>query len=159
MPGPDTLPVIASEQRMSNPILMRFRIPLLGLKTSTNKIYAGEHWSKRKHLKDSVLSVAGYFCRPAKRIESYPIEIRYRFLFGTRALDTLNTAYMAKMFEDALRTLGILEDDDPKYVARSVLEVDAWPRPKRPQESDASWPKANAQDKDWLELTITSCST
>lgn len=141
---------------MSSPTLIHYRIPLRGLKVSTNKIYAGEHWSKRKQIKDSLLSVAGYFCRPARKIESYPVQISYRFLFGTRALDTLNCAYMAKMFEDALRAFGILEEDDPKYVARSIIEVVVVPRPKGSKATNAQGKKADAEDQDWLELSITS---
>lgn len=156
MPGPDTHLDTKSGPKMSKPTLIHYRIPLRGLKVSTNKIYAGEHWNKRKQLKDSLISVAGYFCRPIQKVESYPVEISYRFIFGTRALDTLNCAYMAKMFEDALRSFGVLEDDDPKCVARTVIEVVALPPEKRSKKADAQRPTGNAEDKDWLELTITS---
>lgn len=145
-----------SVPKMSKPTSIHYRIPLRGLKVSTNKIYAGEHWTKRKQLKDSLISVAGYFCRPVQRIESYPVEISYRFIFGTRALDTLNCAYMAKMFEDALRSFEILKDDDPKCVARSIIEVVALPPEKRPKTPGTQSKASDAEDKDWLELTITS---
>lgn len=134
--------------------MIHYRIPLTGVKVSTNKIYAGTHWSKRKSIKDSILGYAVAFCRPVQCIESYPVEISYRFLFGTRPLDTLNTAYMAKMFEDAFRSLGILKDDDPKCVARSILEVVVERAPKGAKSDAASRAKSNAQDKDWLEITI-----
>lgn len=136
--------------------MIRYRIPLRGLKVSTNEIYAGIHWAKRKQIKDSILSVANGFCRPIQKIGSYPVELRYKFTFGTRGLDTLNTAYMAKMFEDALRTLGILEDDDPSHVARTILDVIAIKRPKGKKALIASGRQANAQDDDWLEIEINS---
>ena len=133
---------------------IKYVIPLLGLKTSTNKIYAGEHWSKRKQLKDGITSVAAVFCRPVREIGSYPVEICYRFCFVSRPLDTLNCAYMAKAFEDALRSLGILEDDDPAHVARTVLEVDVFPRKKGPSSNDASGAQGDAPNEDQLEITI-----
>lgn len=54
----------------------------------------------------------------------YPVEIQYDFFFETRALDTLNTAGMAKCIEDSFRTVGVLEDDSPKYVRRSIITVE-----------------------------------
>lgn len=135
-------------------VLIKHTIPLLGLKASTNKIYAGEHWSKRKQLKDGIASVAAVFCRPVRSIESYPVEIRYRFCFVSRPLDTLNCAYMAKAFEDAFRSLGILEDDDPAHVARTVLEVDVFPRKKGSSSDDASSAQGDAPHEDQLEVTI-----
>lgn len=133
---------------------INYRVPITQLKASTNKIYAGIHWSVRKQLKDSVLSYAAGFCRPIQKVRSYPVEIRYRFIFASRALDTLNTAYLAKMFEDALCSLGVLEDDDPKHVARAVLEVvEATAAPGTPVARKQSAQKS-AKTEDWLEITI-----
>jgi len=126
------------------------------LKISTNKIYAGIHWTKRREAKDSVLGYATAFCRPVQKVGSYPVEIRYRFLFRTRPLDTLNTALLAKMFEDALCALGVLEDDDPKHVARSILEVDVVPKGQSQKKTHALRPQNNVQDEDWLEILITN---
>lgn len=132
-----------------------YKIPLQGIKFSTNKIYAGIHWAKRKQIKDSIASYAGVFCRPIQKIESYPVEVRYRFFFRTRPLDTLNTAAMAKMFEDALRSLGVLADDDPTHVARSVLDVARIDRSKNKAVHGSQGPKGNEKDEDYLELTIS----
>lgn len=134
--------------------MIRYLIPLKGLKQSTNKIYAGTHWSKRKSHKDSVLSYANTFCRPVTRIGSYPVQIRYRYFFVTRALDTLNTAYLSKMFEDALRTIGILEDDSPKFVARTILEVVALSTKKGATDGDDVSAKAIRENEDQLEIII-----
>lgn len=136
--------------------MIRYLIPLKGLKQSTNKIYAGIHWAKRKSTKDSVLSYANAFCRPIVKIESYPVQISYRFFFVTRALDTLNTAYLAKMFEDALRTIGILEDDSPQFVARTILEVTAVSPKKAAPPKGSVGEKAIKENEDQLEIVIES---
>lgn len=136
--------------------MIQYRIPLKGLKVSTNKIYEGIHWTKRRQHKDSVSSYAGAFCRPVQKVESYPVEIRYRFLFRSRALDTLNCAYLAKMFEDAFRALGILEEDSPSFVARSVLESIVVPSRKGKKKGHDRRAKADEEDEDWLEITINS---
>ena len=110
-----------------------FSLPLQNLKQSTNKIYAGIHWATRKRFKDSILDRAREFFKGIGPIESYPVEISYRFFSGTRPLDTLNYAYMAKCIEDSLRSLGILEDDDPAHVAKSSIEVIDIRPTKRPK--------------------------
>ncbi len=133
---------------------LTYRVPLAGNKFSTNKIYAGTHWSKRKSVKDGLTGIAGLFCRPAFKIGSYPVEIRYRFCFASRPLDTLNCATMAKMLEDAFRAIGILEDDDPAHVAKSVLEVAVLPRPKGPPKLHAPGAKGNAPYEDYVDITI-----
>ena len=134
--------------------MIQYKIPITGVKISTNKIYAGVHWSKRKQIKDDVSGYAMAFCRPIQEIESYPVEIRYRFLFRTRPLDTLNTAYMSKMFEDSLVSLGVIKDDTPRYVARAVLEVPLLNSEERSKEIDPSGEKNIEEDEDWLIITI-----
>lgn len=123
-----------------------YRIPLRGLKVSTNQIYAGIHWSKRKQIKDGIASVTQGFCRPVRACESYPVAIGYRFIFGSKPLDTLNCAFMAKCIEDAFRAIGILEDDDVAHVASSFIEVVAIRREKG----------KITEDLDWVEITINS---
>ena len=134
--------------------MITFRIPLNGLKTSTNLFYVGTHWSKRKELKDSILSYARVFCKKSRAIERWPVSIRYRFIFETRPLDTLNTAILAKMFEDSLCTLEILPDDSPQYVAESILEV-IKQGPGKSSPADKKAPKTRPKAKeDWLEIFI-----
>lgn len=135
--------------------MITYKIPLKGLKFSTNKIYAGTHWTERKNIKDSIASIVFGLCRPIQTPDAYPVELRYRFLFrATRALDTLNCAAVAKMVEDAFRAVGILKDDSPKYVACSVLEVVEFPHKKKPKGPIAERKKANEEDEDWLEINI-----
>lgn len=133
-----------------------YRIPITGLKQSTNKIYAGQHWAKRKDFADDVLNLAAGVCRPVKVIDAYPVEIRYRFLFSSRALDTTNCTYMVKVLEDALRAIGILEDDDPSYVARTIIESVQLPKQKKPKGAAAQGSQGDQQKEDWVEITINA---
>jgi hypothetical protein len=136
--------------------MIAYSLPLRGIKFSTNKIYAGIHWTKRKEIKDSIHGYVLAFCRPVRQPESYPVEIRYNFFFGSRPLDTLNTAAMAKMLEDALRATKILKDDDPRYVTRSILEVNVVPEKKRPKTAGPQGKQGHAEDEDRVDITITS---
>ncbi len=131
-----------------------YRIPITQLKQSTNKIYAGLHWSKRSAFKDNVLSYALGFCRPIQKPRSFPVSIRYRFTFRGRQLDTLNTAFIAKCFEDALRAVGILPDDTPEYVAETILEVPRASAEQRKKESEQLGRKTRQPNEDWLIITI-----
>lgn len=150
---------------MSKDTLIHYQVPLKyflkknkgsrSLKISTNKIYAGIHWGQRKSIKDRIYDTAERFCRPIQAIESYPVEISYRFIFGTRPLDTLNTAYMAKMFEDSLRALGVIKDDTPRYVKKSSLEIIVVSPQERKEMEKSSGIQANAADYDILEIIIT----
>lgn len=135
---------------------IQYRIPLRGLKVSTNEIYAGIHWARRKQIKDSVLSVAQGFCRPVRTCESYPVAIRYRFIFGSKPLDTTNCTFLVKMLEDAFRAIGILEDDDVTHVASTLIEVVALPSAKSKKGSAASSSQTDTQDLDWVEIEINS---
>ena len=134
--------------------MIAFRIPISHIKKSTNSIYAGEHWAKRKEYKDSVLNTVALFCRKAPAITEWPVSIRYRYLFESRALDTLNTAYLAKCVEDSFRSLGILPDDTPEYVRETILEVVKVTHSKEPKKLQGSGKKVNAED--YLEIIIKS---
>ena len=134
--------------------MISYLIPLTGIKVSTNRIYAGIHWTKRKKIKDSILDIAAVFFRPIQRILAYPVEIRYRFIFSSRALDTTNTTFLVKMFEDALRALEIIKDDSPQYVARTVIEVVVVPRTKNKKAPHDMGQKKVEKNEDWLEITI-----
>ena len=128
---------------------------MISLKESTNTIYAGQHWAKRKEYKDCLAGHAAKFCKVNERITTWPVQIKYRFIFETRALDTLNCVYMAKCLEDTLRALQILPDDSPKYVALSILEVvkkDSSQAPSSDKKANKIQPKAAKED--WLEITI-----
>lgn len=123
--------------------MIQYRIPVTPIKISTNQIYSGIHWAKRKKIKDDIFNLTRISCREIKQIESYPVEIVYRYHFSSRALDTLNCAFMSKMFEDSLCSLGVIKDDTPTYVSRAVIEVFAEAK------------KTNNKE-DWVEITINS---
>lgn len=135
--------------------MIAYRIPVTDIKFSTNKIYAGVHWTTRKTIKDSVLSYATGFCRPVVPVQSYPVEICYRFSFSSRPLDSTNCTALVKMFEDALRSLGVIKDDSPQYVARTIIEVVVVPNRKNSKTRNDLGKKEHTKDEDWLEIKIT----
>ena len=61
---------------------------------------------------------------------------------------------MAKCFEDTLRSLQILPDDSPKYVALSIIEVIEKPRPPRQANKASDQIRLKGLKEDWLEITI-----
>lgn len=88
-------------------------------KVSTNKLYAGVHWGKRKKLADLYhMSLLEY---RNKNIEAYPVTLSFVFNWKSRALDCTNVAMMAKLLEDALVGMGVLKDDNPQYVQEVSL--------------------------------------
>lgn len=129
-------------------------MPLTGLKVSTNKIYAGQHWSKRKKDADSIASIARWFFRPIQKIESYPVEIRYKFFFVSRALDTTNCSYLVKCIEDALRAFEILKDDSPKFVERTIIESYQCAAKKAQKAGGCQSSKIDEENEDRVEIII-----
>ncbi len=135
--------------------MIKYQIPLKGIKFSTNLIYAGTNWKARSEIKNRILDVAESFCQPAKRIKSYPVDISYQFFFATKPLDSTNCSFLCKMFEDALCALKILKDDAPQFVKSSRIEVSVLPTSKGKKEFDAQGEEIHAKDKDLLEIIIT----
>lgn len=134
--------------------MINYRIPITNLKLSVNKIYSNAHWGVRKKIKDDVFGYVAGFCRPIQKPKSYPVEIRYRFLFRNRAFDTTNCSGMVKMFEDALRAVGILENDSPQYVARTIIEVVKITKTKTKKKTADLRQKKNEENEDYLEIQI-----
>ena len=101
-----------------NKIVIRIPIPQ---KISTNKIYAGIHWTVRKKIADLYhMSLIEYKHKNLK-VKNYPVTIDYEFIFKKRPLDTLNCAFMGKLIEDSLVMYDILEDDSPKFVKKCSI--------------------------------------
>lgn len=136
--------------------MISYQIPLRGLKISTNKIYAGVHWTTRKEIADSCHSIAAGFCRPVEQAGPYPVEISYRFTFYGRGLDTTNCAFLVKCFEDALRAIGVLEEDDPAHVARTVIEVVEVPRKKKKKDATPQSGEMVQEGEDRVEIKINN---
>lgn len=93
---------------------MKITLPI-HTKVSLNKIYGGIHFSTRSKHKEEF-----HWIVIAENVPEYPgpfpVEITYNFKLKGRLLDSLNTAYMAKMIEDGLVHEEVLPDDAPKYV-------------------------------------------
>lgn len=96
-------------------------VPYLG--PSTNQIYSGIHWAKRKKAKYDALkatkaAVAGM--TPMQR--QVDLVFRPRLGKGQRKRDTSNNSMSAKLIEDGLVKAGILADDTEQYVRKVTLE-------------------------------------
>jgi hypothetical protein len=86
-------------------------------KISTNKIYAGVHWTGRKHQKDLYLMATKYDMKKIEKIKS-KVDLEFTFYFKSRVLDSSNCSYMGKLLEDCLVAHGVLQDDTIKYVGK-----------------------------------------
>ena len=90
----------------------------LGKVPSLNSFYAGSHWTKRKKAKDAALeTIKGQLGHNkgatynSFRVTAY---VRYRY-------DLDNSIIAVKFTSDALKTLGWIKDDSPKYFRRLLL--------------------------------------
>jgi len=98
-------------------------VPYLG--PSTNAIYAGMHWAKRKKAKDEALAATLEAVRGAGmgsvagRVD---LVFRPRLGKGVRRRDTSNNSMSAKLIEDALVKAGVLTDDTEEHVRRVIHE-------------------------------------
>lgn len=85
---------------------------------STNDIYSGSHFSKRKKQKEVFLD--HFSTSPARRIKPFNKPVNLKFIpvigRGVRRFDTSNYSYGAKMLEDCLTKYGIILDDGNDYV-------------------------------------------
>ena len=93
-------------------------IVTLGKVPSLNSFYAGSHWTKRKKAKDAALQEIkeqlGYNTLPPYRSFRIVAYVRYRY-------DLDNSIIAIKFTSDALKTLGWVIDDSPKYFRRCLL--------------------------------------
>lgn len=102
---------------------MRIFVPYLG--PSTNAIYAGMHWAKRKQAKDDACRATLAAVRDAglARVEGrVDLVFRPRLGKGARRRDTSNNSMSAKLIEDALVKAGVLADDTTDHVRRVINE-------------------------------------
>lgn len=102
---------------------MRLFVEYLG--PSTNAIYAGVHWAKRKKAKDEACMATLAAVRAAG---IQPVQGRVDLVFrprlgkGVRRRDTSNNSMSAKLIEDSLVKAGVLIDDTEQYVRRVIHE-------------------------------------
>lgn len=92
-------------------------VPYLG--PSTNAMYSGQHWAKRKSHKFEAKRAVGYALafRECKSFEN-PVDILIEPVAGPgkRRYDTSNYSYTYKMIEDALVESKVIAGDSLKYV-------------------------------------------
>lgn len=91
------------------------------LKISTNKIYAGTHWTYRNKVKQDYLT---WFLSYKNKIPKfdYKVNLSFKFYFKKRGYDSSNLSYMIKIIEDCLVKYGIFKDDTRKYVGCVSME-------------------------------------
>ena len=100
----------------------------LGKVPSLNSFYAGSHWTKRKKAKDAALETIkeqlGYNTGAAYNSFRVTAYVRYRY-------DLDNSIIAIKFTSDALKTLGWIKDDSPKYFRRlSMVWTEQVPKDK-----------------------------
>lgn len=90
----------------------------LGKVPSLNSFYAGSHWTKRKKAKDAALKEVkeqlGFNQGPAYNSFRVTANVRYRY-------DLDNSIIAVKFTSDALKALGWIKDDSPKYFRYLLL--------------------------------------
>lgn len=97
-------------------------MPYLG--PSTNEIYSGQHWSKRKRHKDEArLVTKSAVIRAGLGIVQGRVDLTFtpQLGKGARRRDTSNNSMTAKLIEDALVKAGVLIDDTDEYVRNVTL--------------------------------------
>jgi len=85
------------------------------IKVSTNEIYAGVHWRKRKRMKDNYLLMYKIQLRQIRPCTN-KVNLFFHFYFKSKKLDSSNCSYMAKILEDCLVTYKVLKNDSNTYV-------------------------------------------
>lgn len=61
---------------------------------------------------------------------------------------------MAKCFEDAFRSIGILKDDSPEYVTRTIIECFKTNKRKGAKKVSFSGTKIDEEAEDYVEIII-----
>ena len=88
-----------------------FFIPVMP--PSTNSIYAGTHWSKRKKWADSIHTLVKNMTLGVTPF-TVPVEIMIRQVIGKGCIarDTSNYSYALKLIEDGLVASGVIAGDE-----------------------------------------------
>ena len=84
---------------------------------STNSIYAGTHWSKRKKWADSIHALVKNRTMGVAPF-TVPVEIMIRPVIGKGCIarDTSNYSYALKLIEDGLVASGVIAGDESDKV-------------------------------------------
>ena len=86
---------------------------------SWNVLYAGQHWSKRKAMRDAAHLVVRAALPPDARLFDAPVDVTVTACYPRQPIDADNVS--AKLYLDALKGV-ILRDDNPRWV-RSVTTI------------------------------------
>lgn len=97
--------------------MLKILVPFVG--PSTNSIYAGVHWDKRRSQKEQAMIALSALGRINPVLKPVNIEVTPCLGKGKRGYDVSNYSYTYKLIEDAMIKKGILQDDSPQFV-RSV---------------------------------------
>ena len=91
-----------------------FYIPFQG--PSTNAIYAGQHWTRRKQEKDEAREIV--LAHVSTEPFTDPVALQFVPVIGkgARSRDLSNYTYGIKLVEDGLVAAGVLIDDTERYV-------------------------------------------
>ena len=97
---------------------MKIFIPWLG--PTSNKVYAGIHWAKRRKL----ASEGHLACLVAKSLKPIDCPVKLLFTPQTRSkrYDCSNYWLTCKIVEDGLIQVGVLRDDRPDYVTGFYID-------------------------------------
>lgn len=93
---------------------------------STNSIYAGMHWTKRKKQADDAHSAIAHLVKLSKESPfERPVQISMTPSLGKgcRSRDVSNYSYAAKLIEDGLVGAGLLAGDEADKVRRWTLNA------------------------------------
>jgi len=116
-------------------MILNYKIPK-EFKVSTNAIYAGIHWRKRKKIADYYHYISVEDCMSLKTIIK-PVILRFEFYFKSRYLDASNCSFMWKMLEDWLVKNWLLKDDTNKYVLWvTYICINIPPKERKQMEND-----------------------
>lgn len=85
---------------------------------STNRMYAGQHWSVRtKNKSDAIMAViAALGGKKIKFDGAVSVDVEPVLAKGRRAYDVSNYSYTYKLVEDSLVAQGVLKNDTPEFV-------------------------------------------
>jgi hypothetical protein len=99
---------------------IEFTLPIkVTSKMSFNKVYAGEHWSKRSKEAETYHNFVKYELMKQKiPRETWELPVEIIFLYNS-GLDIDNHAYIDKLIIDGLKGY-LIKDDSKKYVRRKT---------------------------------------
>jgi hypothetical protein len=93
-----------------------------GKPPSLNTYYSGQHWSKRKRVRDDWHEKVALLA-PDIEVTDYPVSVtcEVRFSDGRGQYDTDNCVAAAKLITDGLEEAGVLDGDTPKHIDSVTL--------------------------------------